>query len=409
MKRIELVRFAAGAIFAHPMRSALTTLGIVIGVGAVICMTSIGLGASANIKEQISALGSNMLIIQSASARGAGSIVNQGGGSAISIDTKDAQAIRDNVQHIAAVSSAVQTRTQLIGEGTNWNSTVYGVDATYLTVRDLKIASGRMFEEGELSKKVLVIGQTVATNLFQDNDPLGQRIRVGTVPFEVIGVLKSRGQSSSGQDQDDLAIGPLVSVRSRVVGRRVRGEAVQNIFVKADSEQTLDKVQTDIDALLRERHKIQPGADANFQIQNLTSVAQASQQSTKTFTILLAAVAGVSLVVGGVGIMNIMLVAVTERTREIGLRMALGATRGDILSQFALEAVTLSLIGGLIGLALGVIAAFIVGQVGGWPTQIPSWAAPLSLGFSMFDGLVFGAYPSYRAAQLDPIEALRRD
>ncbi len=409
MKRIELVRFAAGAIFAHPMRSALTTLGIVIGVGAVICMTSIGLGASANIKEQISALGSNMLIIQSASARGAGSIVNQGGGSAISIDTKDAQAIRDNVQHIAAVSSAVQTRTQLIGEGTNWNSTVYGVDATYLTVRDLKIASGRMFEEGELSKKVLVIGQTVATNLFQDNDPLGQRIRVGTVPFEVIGVLKSRGQSSSGQDQDDLAIGPLVSVRSRVVGRRVRGEAVQNIFVKADSEQTLDKVQTDIDALLRERHKIQPGADANFQIQNLTSVAQASQQSTKTFTILLAAVAGVSLVVGGVGIMNIMLVAVTERTREIGLRMALGATRGDILSQFALEAVTLSLIGGLIGLALGVIAAFIVGQVGGWPTQIPSWAAPLSLGFSMFVGLVFGAYPSYRAAQLDPIEALRRD
>ncbi len=408
MKRIELVRFAAGAIFAHPMRSALTTLGIVIGVGAVICMTSIGLGASAQIKDQISALGSNMLIIQSASARGPGSIVNQGGGSAISIDTKDAAAVKD-VEHVVAVSSAVNTRTQLIAEGANWQTSVYGVDASYLTVRDYKIAEGRMFDDSEQSKKVIVIGQTVATNLFPDSDPIGQRIRVGSVPFEVIGLLTPKGQSSTGQDLDDLAIGPLSSVRSRVVGRRVRGEAVQNIYVKGESAETLDKVQSDINDLLTERHKIQPGANPDFQIQNLTSIAQASQKSSQTFTILLAAVAGVSLVVGGVGIMNIMLVAVTERTREIGLRMALGATRGDVLAQFSLEAVTLSLIGGLVGLFMGVIAAFIVGIVGGWPTQIPSWAAPVSLGFSMFVGLVFGAYPSYRAAQLDPIEALRRD
>jgi len=411
MRRVELFRFAAGAIFAHPMRSALTTLGVVIGVAAVVCMTSIGLGASKMVEDQIAGMGSNMIIVQPGSSRGPGGFVNQGAGANISLEGSDTAAILATVPNVAAASSAVRGQSQVAAEGTNWSTQIWGVDASYLTVRDMAIAQGRMFEDSDATsgRKVLVIGQTVATNLFPDGDPVGQRIRVGRVPFEVIGVLTSKGQSAMGQDQDDLVIGPLKAVRTRVLGRRIRGDSVQNIFVKAADKNGVDQVQEAVTELLRERHKIGPGQDDDFQIQNMTAMMEATQATTKTFTILLAAVAGVSLLVGGVGIMNIMLVAVTERTREIGLRMALGATRGDILAQFALEAVTLSLFGGIIGLSLGVFGAFLVSKVGGWPSAIPSWAAPLSLGFSMFVGLVFGAYPSWRAAQLDPIEALRRD
>jgi len=411
MKRSELFRFAAGAIIAHPMRSALTTLGVVIGVAAVVAMTSIGLGASSRVEASISALGSNLIVIQAASTRGPGGFVNQGAGAAVSIDTRDADAIRDEVQGIAAVSSAVRGQSQAAAEGTNWATTVMGVDDTYLTVRDMTIAQGRMFDEADArgGRKVLVIGQTVANNLFPDADPVGQRMRLGRVPFEVIGVLASKGQSGFGQDQDDLVIGPLKAVRSRVVGRRIRGDSVQNIYVKATSDETLQQVQDDVTNLLRERHRIQPNEEDDFAVQNMSSMMDAMKSTTATFTILLAAVAGVSLLVGGVGIMNIMLVAVTERTREIGLRMALGAKRNDILAQFAIEAVTLSLFGGVLGLLIGVGGAFVISQLGGWPTMIPAWAGPLALGFSMFVGLIFGAYPSWRAARLDPIEALRRD
>lgn len=412
MRRVELIRFAAGAIFAHPMRSALTTLGVVIGVAAVVTMTSIGMGASKRVEDQLSGLGSNMLIIQPGASRGAGGgRVNQGAGSGNSLTTQDADAIKAQVQNVSAVSSAVRGQSQLIAEGSNWFSQVYGVDPDYLTVRDMTIAQGRGLEQADADagRKVLVIGQTVATNLFPDGNALGQRIRVGRVPFEVIGILAAKGQSGMGQDQDDLVLGPLKPIRSRVVGRRFRGDEVQNIYIKASSKETIERVQEDATNTLRDRHRILPGEDDDFQVQNMAAMMEAAQATTKTFTILLAAVAGVSLVVGGVGIMNIMLVAVTERTREIGLRMALGATRGDVLAQFALEAVTLSVFGGVIGLTIGVIGAVVVSKLGGWPTTIPSWAAPLSLGFSMFVGLVFGAYPSWRAAQLDPIEALRRD
>ncbi len=411
MRRVELIRFAAGAILAHPMRSALTTLGVVIGVAAVVTMTSIGLGASKRVEDQISGLGSNMIIVQPGAARGPGSNVNMGGGSNISLETGDADAIKAEIQGVAAVSSSVRGQSQVAAEGTNWFTQVHGVDPEYLTVRDMTVAQGRMFEAGdaEAGRKVIIIGQTVATNLFPDGDAVGQRVRVGRVPFEVIGVLTPKGQSGMGQDQDDLIIGPLKPIRSRVVGRRIRGDAVQNIYIKAVDKEAIAKVQEDVTNLLRDRHKIAPGQDDDFQIQNMASMMEAMQATTQTFTLLLAAVAGVSLLVGGVGIMNIMLVAVTERTREIGLRMALGATRGDILAQFALEAVTLSIFGGLIGLSIGLLGAVVVSKLGGWPTTIPSWAAPLSLGFSMFVGLIFGAYPSWRAAQLDPIEALRRD
>jgi putative ABC transport system permease protein len=410
MRRLELIRFAAGAIAAHPMRSALTTLGVVIGVAAVVTMTSVGLGAQKMVEDQISSMGSNMIIVQPGNSRGPGGFVNQGAGANIALESADGRAIAEQVPDVAAVSSSVRGASQLSAGGTNWfTPQVLGVEKDYFTVRDLTLASGRAFTDDDARKSVLVIGQTVATNLFGDADPIGQRIRVGRVPFEVIGVLTPKGQSATGQDQDDLIIGPLQPVRTRVVGRRVRGDSVQNIYIKAASEDKIEDVQDAVTNLLRERHKIQPGQDDDFLMQNMSQILEARTATTKTFTILLSAVAGVSLVVGGVGIMNIMLVAVTERTREIGLRMAIGAKRSDILAQFTLEAVALSMLGGLIGLGLGIVGAFLMGGVGGWPTAIPPWAPVLSLGFSVAIGLVFGVYPSWRAAQLDPIEALRRD
>ncbi|CAN5246505.1 ABC transporter permease [soil metagenome] len=410
MRRLELIRFAAGAIAAHPMRSALTTLGVVIGVAAVVTMTSVGLGAQKMVSDQISGMGSNLIIVQGGNSRGPGGFVNQGAGASISLESADGKAIAEQIPDAVAVSSAVRSGGQVSANGNNWfTPQIMGVEKDYFAARDLTVSSGRAFNDEDARKAVLVIGQTVATNLFGDTDPLGQRIRVGRVPFEVIGVLAPKGQSAMGTDQDDLIIGPLTPIRSKVVGRRIRGDSVQNIYVKAASEDKIPAVQEAVTNTLRERHKIQPGQDDDFAIQNMSSILEASTETTKTFTILLEAVAGVSLIVGGVGIMNIMLVAVTERTREIGLRMAVGAKRSDILFQFALEAVALSILGGVIGLILGVFGAFMMGSAGGWPTAIPAWAPILSLGFSVTIGLTFGAYPSWRAAQLDPIEALRRD
>jgi putative ABC transport system permease protein len=412
MKPIDLIRFAAGAIVAHPMRSALTSLGVVIGVAAVVMMTSIGLGAQQMVTAAIGGLGSNMLIISPGASRGAGGgFVSQGAGSGVSLTDGDAEAIKAQVENVAAVAPAVRGGAQLAADGTNWNTRVEGVTADYLVARDLTIASGRMFDDREArqGKKVAVIGKTVATELYGETDPIGKRLRVGSVPFEIVGVLTSKGQSGFGQDQDDIVLGPLQAVRSRIVGRRVRGDNVQTIYVKAATADDLDRVQEDVTNLMRERHRIRQGADDDFSVQNMASIMEAMSASTKTFTGLLAAVAAVSLLVGGIGIMNIMLVAVTERTREIGLRMAVGARRAWVLYQFALEAVVLSFAGGVIGLLLGIGGAYLMSSLAGWPMAIASWAAPVALGFSMLVGLVFGAYPAWRAAQLDPIEALRRE
>ncbi len=411
MKRTELIRFAAGAIFAHPMRSALTALGVVIGVGAVVTMTSIGLGVQKQVSDRIGALGSNLITIQPGQARGGANFARAGAGSAISINDEDTDAIRMNIGGIAAVSGAVRGQSQVVGGGQNTFTTIWGVDPAYLDIRDLTVARGRIFSDDDArqGRKVVVIGQSTATALFADQDPVGQRLRVGQVPFDIIGVFTPKGQSATGQDQDDLVMGPLKAVRARVLGRRIKGSAVQNIFVKAADKDQMTQVQSDITDLLRDRHKI-PSPDLDdFQVQNMAQIMETAQATTKTFTFLLGGVAGVSLLVGGVGIMNIMLVAVTERTREIGLRMALGATRGDILFQFALEAVTLSLFGGILGLIFGILGGFLMSKPGGFPVAVAPWAPPLALGFSVFIGLVFGAYPSWRAAQLDPIEALRRD
>jgi len=409
VRPIDLVRFAADAIIAHPLRSGLTALGVVIGVAAVVLMTSIGLGAQQRVTSAISGLGSNLIVVQPGSQRGA--FVQTGAGTGISINDGDAAAIASQIDGVAAVAPAVRGQAQLAAEGANWNSRIEGVTSSYLVARDLTIASGRMFDDREArqGRKVAVVGQTVVNELFAGQDPLGRRVRVGTVPFEIIGVLTAKGQSGMGQDQDDIILGTLPAVRSRVVGRRVKGDAVQNIYVKAATEDDLGRVQEDVTNLLRERHRIRPGEEDDFQVQNLASILQASQAATQTFTVLLAAVGAISLLVGGVGIMNIMLVAVTERTREIGLRMAVGARRSHVLIQFALEAVTLSLAGGVIGLSLGAGGALLMAKLGSWPVAIATWAAPVSLGFSVLVGLVFGAYPSWRAAQLDPIEALRRE
>ena len=409
MKSADLVRSAAGAIVAHPLRSALTALGVVIGVAAVVVMTSIGLGAQQRVMGAISGLGSNLIIISPAASHAG--FVAQAAGTDISITGADADAIAKQLEGLVAVAPVVRGQVQLAAEGTNWNSRIEGVTPDYLLARDLSIGQGRMFDERESrqARTVAVIGTTVARELFGEADPLGKRIRVGGSPFQVVGVLASKGQSAFGEDQDDIVLGPLSAVRSRVVGRRVKGDAVQTIFIKTANEKDLDRAQEDASNLLRERHRIREGQDDDFEAQNMASILKASEAATQTFTILLAAVAAVSLVVGGVGIMNIMLVAVTERTREIGLRMAVGAKRSDILAQFALESVALSMAGGVLGLLLGLAGTLILAKLAGWPVAVASWAAPLALGFSVVVGLVFGAYPSWRAAQLDPIDALRRE
>ncbi|NEX93564.1 FtsX-like permease family protein [Caulobacter sp. 17J65-9] len=390
------------------MRSALTALGVVIGVAAVVMMTAIGLGAQQQVTSAISGLGSNLLVVTPGAGRG---FAAQAAGSGMSLSDRDAAAIRQQVEGVIAVSPAVRGGQQVVAQGANWNTRVEGVTHDYLAARDLSIASGRMFDdrEAQQGRKIAVLGQTVADELFPGLDPIGQRVRIGTVPFEVIGVLASKGQSGFGQDQDDIVLTPLQAARSRLFGRRVRGDNVQQIYVKAADEDALYAMEDDVKALLRERHRIAPGADDDFQVQNMASILEAGQKATQTFTVLLAAVAAVSLLVGGVGIMNIMLVSVTERTREIGLRMALGARRSDVLMQFALESVALSLGGGLIGLLIGVSGALLLAKVGQWPAAVPAWAAPVSLGFSVLVGVVFGAYPAWRAARLDPIEALRRE
>ena len=407
---VEIIRFAAGAILAHPLRSGLTSLGVVIGVASVVMMTSIGMGAQKQVTDTISGLGSNLIIVTPKQPRSSGGVM-AGAGTGQGLSDSDAEAIRRQVDGAAAVAPSVGGIAQVTAEGANWSTTIYGVSPEYPETRDLVIAAGRMFDDRDArqGRKVAVLGPTVVNQLWGETDPIGKRIRIRGAPFEVIGVLGSKGQSSFGRDQDDLVLAPLEAVRSRVIGRQIRADSVQTIFVKAESEEVLGEVQERIDTLLRSEHRIPQGEDDDFETQNLASILDASRTAIGAFTILLSAIAGISLVVGGVGIMNIMLVAVTERTREIGLRMALGARRRDVLTQFALESVALSLVGGLIGLAIGLLGAAGISAVANWPFALPVWAIPVALSFSSLVGLVFGAYPAWRAARLDPIEALRRE
>lgn len=412
MRTSDLIASAARALRANPMRSALTALGVIIGVGSVVAMVALGAGAQAQVERSISSLGSNLLIVVPGAQLGGGGVRAQAGAGAgwDALTLGDAEAIAAQVENVAVVAPSQRARTQVIAGGLNWNPQVEGVTPAYLEARDWRIAQGRMFDESEerQARRVIVLGATVANELFPNVDPVGQSVRMAGGAYEVVGVLESKGQSGFGMDQDDVVLAPLTTVKRRVSGRRGRADSVSQISVKAVSEDVLSTVQQDVETLLRQRHRTREGED-DFTVQNLSSITQTAAQTTQVFTYLLGGISAVSLLVGGIGIMNIMLVSVTERTREIGLRKALGARRSDILRQFGLEAVALSVAGGIIGLIIGVAGAWLMTSLFNLPLVISPLNAGMAIAFSGLVGVLFGAYPAWRAAQLDPIEALRRE
>ena len=408
MNFLALLRIALRALAVNKLRSALTMLGIVIGVGAVIVMIAVGGGAHARVEEQIRALGSNLLLVTPGSTTAGGARMGFGSGSTLTED--DVAAINREIPE-ALAAPALRGSAQVIWGNSNWSTQVFGVTPEYLEVRQWPLASGRTFEAGEMAgaAKVALIGATVAKQLFGSADPLDQSIRVKRVPFTVIGVLDVKGQSLMGTDQDDLILVPIKTARSRVLGTAsaARNRTIGTIWVKAADGVGTRVVEDQVRALLRQRHRIQAGADDDFSLRNLQEVMAAQEASSRVLALLLAAVASVSLLVGGIGIMNIMLVSVTERTREIGLRMAVGARTRDILGQFLVEAVTLSLIGGLAGVALGIGTSVLIAELAGWRIVLSAHAVGLAVAFAFVIGVFFGFYPARKAARLNPVEALR--
>jgi putative ABC transport system permease protein len=408
MKLGALLQIALRALAANKLRSALTMLGIVIGVAAVIVMIAVGAGAQARVEEQIRSLGSNLLLIMSGARTQGGVRLPQGSNQSLSED--DAIAINQEIAD-ALAAPAVRGGAQVVAGNANWSTQIYGTTPEYLQVREWPLAAGRGFTPAEMARagKVCLLGATVARELFGDADPLDQVIRIKRVPFTVVGVLETKGQSLMGSDQDDIIVVPISSARSRVLGApaQARQRAVGTIWVKVAQGQDTRAVEQQVRALLRQRHRLQPGADDDFSLRNLAEVMAAQEASSRVLALLLAAVASVSLLVGGIGIMNIMLVSVTERTREIGVRMAVGARTRDILGQFLVEAVTLSLIGGLAGVALGVAGAMAIGAFAGWRVVLSPTAVVLAVAFAFAIGVFFGLYPARKAARLSPVEALR--
>jgi putative ABC transport system permease protein len=403
-----LFRIALRALAVNKLRSGLTMLGIIIGVAAVIVMVAVGAGAQARVEEQIRALGSNLLLILSGARTQGG--VRLAVGSSYTLSEDDALAINREIQE-ATAAPALRGGAQVIWGNGNWSTQIYGTTPEYLQVRQWRLASGRIFEPAEMSGagKVCIVGQTVVRELFGGDDPVGQVVRIKRVPFTVIGVLENKGQSMMGSDQDDIILVPIATARGRVLGAAnlAKQRAVSTIWVKVADGYDTQAAEAQVRALLRQRHRLQPGAEDDFSLRNLAEVMAAQEASSRVLALLLAAVASVSLVVGGIGIMNIMLVSVTERTREIGLRMAVGARTRDILGQFLVEAVTLSLIGGLAGVLLGVGGALLVAQFAGWQILLSGNAVALAVGFAFAIGVFFGFYPARKAARLNPVEALR--
>jgi putative ABC transport system permease protein len=408
MNLLATFRIALNALRVNMLRSTLTMLGIIIGVAAVITMIAVGGGAQARIQDQIKSLGSNLMIILPGSTTASG--VRLGAGANQNLTEDDAIAIAREVPEVQVAAPSNRSSGQLIAGGSNWSAQIYGVTPDYFEARDWPLASGRMFEAAELSgsAKVAVLGRTVATQLFGDMDPIDQVVRIKNVPFTVIGLLERKGQSMMGQDQDDVVMVPISTARNRLLGNtQGRLRRVGTIQVKVLEGASMKDAEQNIRELLRQRLRTQPGQDDPFTIRNLTEILQTQEESSRIMTILLAAVASVSLLVGGIGIMNIMLVSVTERTREIGLRMAVGARGKDILTQFLVEAITLSLIGGFIGIVLGVTGAYLVGEFAGWATRLSPESIVLAVGFSAAIGIFFGFYPARKASKLLPIQALR--
>ena len=407
-KLLTSSRIALRALQVNRTRSALTMLGIIIGVAAVIAMVGVGAGATERIQAQIQSIGSNLIIVLPGSISSNG--VRLGSGGVATLTTDDAKAIADECPSVALTAPTVRGGVQVVYGSTNWATIVQGVTPDYMTLRDYTMMSGQFFttQDVDASAKLAVLGETVAANLFGDSEPTGQVVIVKNVPFTVSGVLTPKGQSPTGQDQDDVILLPISTATQKVLGvNKANAKAVGSVMVQAINPQAIDQAIQEMDALLRERHRILPGLEDDFSVRNLTEVFAAQESSAQVMAVLLGAIASVSLIVGGIGIMNIMLVSVTERTREIGLRLAVGAKRRDILSQFLVEAATLSLAGGVIGILVGVATSLAISYFAQWTTDIGVMAVAVSFLFSALVGVFFGYYPARTAAFLNPIEALR--
>jgi putative ABC transport system permease protein len=404
MKWGRMLKMALKNIMRNRMRSFLTMLGIIIGVGSVIAMLSVGQGAQMSVENNIASLGTNLLIVMPGSFRGGG--VNRGASSYNRLELSDAEAILEKAEHVAAVSAVVQTRDQIIAGRNNWNSTITGVSDQYLEIRDWELESGLFFTEKDsrYKKKVAVLGKTVADQLFPEIDPIGSRIRVRNVPFTVIGVLKEKGQGAMGNDSDDVVLAPVETVFYRLTN----GRRINSLLVSAQSEQMMDAATEEIKMILRHEHRIPDDVDTDdeFTVRSQTEISDMASEVTGTFTMLLAAIAGVSLLVGGIGIMNIMLVSVTERTREIGIRMAVGARKSDIMLQFLVESMVMSMVGGLLGILTGWVIGRSIGNLMELTILYSPLVAMIAFFFSGGVGIFFGFYPARKAASLDPIDAL---
>lgn len=398
-------RIAFRALRVNKMRSALTMLGVIIGVGAVIAMLAVGTGANQKIQQQIASMGSNMLVVLTGSSTSGG--IRMGAGTQPTLSLADAEAIEKEclaVSHVAPVASGA---AQVVFGNLNWSTAIWGTTSSMLVIRDWTLEAGRAFTDEEIrsAAKVCIVGRTVIDNLFGGTDPLNQIIRIQRVPFKIVGILEGKGQTPMGHDQDDIIYVPVTTAQKKLFGTPFPG-MIRSISVKAVSMEALSRAESQVKELLRQRHRISARQDDDFTVRNLTQMMQVTEQSSRVMTLLLGAIASVSLIVGGIGIMNIMLVSVTERTREIGIRMSLGAKTWDIRLQFLIEAVTLSLIGGVAGVLAGISGSKIVSAIAGWPTIVTTLSIVLALGFSGLVGIFFGFYPAYKASLLNPIDAL---
>jgi putative ABC transport system permease protein len=403
MRKSVLLKVAAQSILKNKMRTFLTMLGIVIGVAAVIIMVAVGYGAQSTIARQIGALGTNMIMIMPGASSTGG--VNQGAATFNRLTPADFDKLERESLLLSGISPVVFTNAQAISSQGNWRTRINGVSTDYQAIRDWSMESGVFFTEGDMrsARKVALLGKTVANNLYPDADPIGQQVQIRDVPFTVIGVLTAKGQNAGGMDSDDVILVPYTTAQTRLSGRTRVGQ----IIASAYSPQDIPAAQEEIRGIMRESHRLGESDEDDFTIRNQDELADAAQSTTKVMTLLLAAIASISLLVGGIGIMNIMLVSVTERTREIGIRMAIGARGSDVLTQFLVESVAISMLGGFIGLALGLGGAALLGHLTGWTTATPPGAVVLAVGFSAAVGVFFGFYPARQAAALNPIQALR--